>query len=139
MAALPKRYSSAELSGRWPKIPARTLRDIFQKAGLESKGGYDANQAADAVIDYLAIQRSAIDEKAASDRARKAREEADSVALDNAEKRGDIRKRLEAVVNNYAVEVRKTTAGASYIPIEHRKRLTKEFAEIKVVPAAGKK
>lgn len=53
--ALPRQanFTSAQLAGRW-NIPARSLRDILQGAGVGSEdGGYEMSEAAEAVIAHF--------------------------------------------------------------------------------------
>lgn len=125
------RYTSAQLSSTW-NIPSRTLRDILQRAGVESQGGYDKDEAAEAVITHFRTVLSNFDVEAAKDRARKSKAEADSAEVDAAIKKGGVRRFFERTIADIAIRVRSIVESAEFLNKEQRQKLAKEFASMEL-------
>lgn len=104
-------------------IDRKTLTRRLKESGFDSDQGISFRDA-------FGVLSGKFEEE--SSRRRKQKAEAENAEIDNAEKRGDIRKRFESIAKDLAVTVRTTVESASYIPLESRQRLSKELARVKV-------
>lgn len=88
----------------------------------EKKGQYDEWAVVRGLLRYYRDKSAKVSEERTRDAARKAKAEADSVELDNAEKRGDIIRRMEKHGTAIGVHFRKEIMGMGFLPVEGRKR-----------------
>jgi hypothetical protein len=125
------KFTSSELAARW-KIPARSLRDVLQAAGVDAAGGYDQNAAANALITHLKSEASRYAESRASAQNREQEAKAALAEINLQERLGNLRAVADTrfFITDIATTLRQRVVGE--FPKEVAKKLCRFMSELRI-------